>query len=300
MLDSKVIAQAQQHFVTLGIEPTIDRKRIIGAFRSQAKKCHPDLCRDAVEKERCHTKFIDLTTARDGILKLIAHPDFLATLAGDVKPAPVPASPSAGHPDSRESDYEEEWKVFVDDANAYFRLITSTHATFVFMIHAACLGVGIGVTLGLLAVLELAFVATVIILLVAALSASVAIPAGGWYLGIKLVIATPGWTRGLTRSIRRRFETTATSTLRVVAKTGFPTRAFWASFVAALTAAIGGAAALFACGQNGLGWTVVVVACIMTVAMLQVHESISERLRRMDEAFSKIRGTRSYALMVLA
>ena len=300
MLHSDQVAQARQHFVTLGIDPTIDREKIIRAFRSQAKKCHPDLFKDAAEKDRCHTKFIDLTTARDGILELIAHPDLLSTLAKGVEPAPAPASPSAIPPEGRGSDYEEEWRVFVDDANAYFRLITSTHATFVFMIHAVCLGVGIGVTLGLLAVLEVAFVATSATLLVAALSASIAIPAAGWYLGIKLLIATPGWTRSLTRSIRRRFDATAESTLRVVAKTGFPSRAFWSSFVVALAAAIGGATGLFVYGQNAIGWTVVVVAGIMTIAMLQVHESIRGRLRRMDDAFSKIRSTRSYALMVLA
>lgn len=198
------------------------------------------------------------------------------------------------------SHYEDEWSVFVDDANAYFRLITSTHATLAFMIHAALLGVGIGATLGILAVLEMAFVATIVTLLVAALSASIAIPAAGWYLGIKLVLATPGWTKTLTWSIRRRFQTTASSTLRVVARTGFPTRAFWASFAAALTASIGGAVALFGFGQNGLGWTVVLVACIMTVAMWHVHGSIREKLRRMDEAFARIRSTRSYALMVSA
>jgi hypothetical protein len=308
MLTMQAIERARGAFDTLGIAPTVDHARIVQAFRTQAKLCHPDRFQDPSQKARCHDQFVVLTAARDLVLELIAHPNLIDVLAGHQPPDPEPTAEGAKAPStpddstgSREGTaYEHEWRAFVDDENAYFRLMTSTRATALFVVHAGALGLGIGMALALQAVLFLAFLSISVTLLVAAISSSVAIPGPGWLIGIKLLIAIPGWLSSLSKSVRERLAHAADRTLRVVARTGFPTRAFWLSLLAAVTLAASVTAWLYATHRDLLGGASFATTATMTIAMLMVYDRIHTRLANMDAAFDSIRNTRSYALMVRA
>ena len=300
MLSHQDIQEVRRSFAILGIDPTIDRAKVVQAFRNQAKNCHPDRFLDPKEKARCHHKFIELSSARDHVLEVIVYPELMDILAGRREPEPMSDTSDGENPSGGRSGtaYDAEWTAFVKDEHAYFGLLTSTRATLLFTLHASSLGLSVGAALGLQGVLLLTFLVTLATLLVAALSSSVALPVLGWAIGIKLLISIPEWKRSLAKSIKTRFKRASEKTVRLVARTGFPSRAFWISLLAASLACILGASALFSFGHEVMGWACVLVLITMIPSMLMVYESIEKQLEEMDAAFDKIRKSSSYALIV--
>ena len=321
MPSSAEIREVKSAFRLLGIEPTVDRNKVKQAFKESAMEWHPDRFQDESDKKRAHHEFIQLTEARDCIFRAIEDSKLLSHLSSktsgpvsEQKNSKSSSNYQRGYKRNSDSSsssqksktetkekktaYEEEWKVFVEDENAYFDLMSSTSVTFKMILQT--FGVSLSVSVGMTAMVALVIImASVVGLGVAAVtSAAITIPILGWFALAGIL----GWAFEKAGEVKdwigKLIDDSAEKMLACVSRTGYPTRGFRIATFCSLGITLASNVLIFATGSNTLGTILLLLLLIMGGSLLAVNERIAQRLRRMDEAFADIRATESYALVV--
>lgn len=321
MLSPAEVTEIKSAFKLLGIEPTADRNAVKQAFRKAVKKWHPDRFQSEADKKRAHYEFIQLTKSRDCIFRAIEDPDLLSHLSSNAvkfnlnqENSQSSSEHQQGYKSSsdfssysqkskteakeRKTAYEEEWKVFVEDENAYFDLMSSASATFgmLFQTFVVSLSVSVGMTAMVALVI---LMASVVGLGVAAVtSAAVTIPVLGWFALAGIL----GWAFEKVGEVKdwigRLIDDSAEKMLACVSRTGYPTRGSRIAIACSLGITLASDILIFAAGYRMFGTILLLLLLIMGGSLLAVNGRIAQRLRQMDEAFADIRATESYALVV--
>lgn len=322
MFSPSEIDEIKSAFQLLGIKPTIDRGAIKTAYRKAAMRWHPDRFQSKTEKDRAHHEFVARAKARDTVLEAIAEPRLLDYLSKRTKSTGSPSS-SFAYSESRPKDpprktepkrrkthaketnsktrktaYEAEWKVFVEDENAYFDLMSSTSATLGVLFQTFAVSMSVSIAMGAMVALVIVIAAVLGLGIVAALSASVAIPILGWF-ALFFILGWAGEKFGeVAKWLGQTIDISAEKMLACVSRTGYPTRGFWVATGCAVGITLLVVIALVSFDFNGLAITLSLFLLIMTGSLIAVNDKIQQRLRHMDEAFSDIRATTSYALVL--
>lgn len=316
-------AEIKSAFSLLEIEPTTSPAAIKAAYRKAAMRWHPDKFQSDAEKQQAHRQFIRRAEARDLIFEALGHPDLLSYLAGRTQyaapPPPEPEAqstgsyspPRAARPsppkenrqsatagENRRTAYETEWKVFVEDKNAYFDVMVSASAAAEVLGQTFLVSTSVSLAVGGMVAIILLLTAMAGTAISAILLGSVAIPIYGW-IGMAVLFNWSIETLGKIRVIiSKQVDAAAVKMLACVSRTGYPTRGFWVATAASVTLTSLIDLWLFNTGHGFLGFLVFVMVVVMFVSLVIVHGKIGQKLREMDAAFDKIRSTTSYALVL--
>lgn len=101
----------------------------------------------------------------------------------------------------------------------------------------------------------------------AGISSSFALPVAGWLFGLKILGLTLGWIRSLRQKMSAASRETAQNFLRLVAKTGFPSKAFWAASVLNVTVSFGAGAFAFVTGLSALSGLLLVWLLVTVLSL---------------------------------
>ena len=298
-------------FRTLGIPPTADGNAIRKAFRTAAMKFHPDRVQGDDAKASAQAEFNRLARARDLVLEafqagllddVLRHGTGRAASGGTATPrTPTPSATrarAATPPERPAEAYEDEWKVFVADENAYFRLFDSASATLAVLAMTFMVTMWVSLYLSVLAVLFLLIMLVGGVLLLAVLSASIALPVLGWIFGIGVLMHLGAGVIKLGNAVEKAVDDAASNMLRTVARTGYPTANFYMAIGASMALLVGAIPVASRLGAGVLTWPVVVLGLVMGGSMSLIWSKIGAKLAELDAAFARIRNTVSYALVV--
>lgn len=327
-------------FARLGIKPTVDGAAVKRAFRAAASQEHPDCFQSEADKRRAHVRFIELAEARDVAMTFSAHgvlTDILqsqpaATASNAYRREAASGEPvweqasNADHTDGwdqgddfwpKQSDtaYEEEWRVFVADENAYFRFWDSTSATLAVLVQSVSVSLFVSFLFGVIAFLGIPLIIVAIVLFVAFASASVAIPIVGWIVGLVVLGMLASAVGGLWEQLQTGIDSAALRMLQTVARTGYPSRAFafscavslscaaaLAIYLWSLTGTMGSLDLLFGLWRPDAAGLIAINASAlfitMAVSLAVVWNRVGHHMASLDEAFAKIRNSASYGLVL--
>lgn len=320
MLSASEIKSA---FSLLEIEPTTNPTAIKAAYRKAAMQWHPDKFQSDAEKQQAHRQFIRRAEARDLIFEALGHPDLLAYLSGRPQYAPPPfsepeahssgayerpratrpsasreAEPTASPQEKRNTAYETEWQVFVEDKNAYFDVMTSASAAAEVLGQTFLVSTSVSLAMGGMVAIIFMLTAMAGTAIAAILLGSVAIPFYGW-IGMAVIFNWSVETLGKIKVvISSQIDAAAVKMMGCVSRTGYPTRGFWMATAASVSLTSLVDLWLFNTGHGFLGFLVFVMVFVMFGSLVAVHAKIGQKLKEMDSAFDKIRATSSYALVI--
>ncbi len=155
-------------FETLCITPTINKAKIISAYRLKALKLHPDKFQNEKDKSKAHEDFIQLAIARDNLIEILSNPNFVKWIKSEFinnsqfqKEKSYSKNSSFNNKNTNETikskktskndmtdkirkDYEKEWEEFIKNEKSYLSFF-KTSSNIMFEIFLMLIG---GVILG--------------------------------------------------------------------------------------------------------------------------------------------------------
>ncbi|MDI6740161.1 MAG: J domain-containing protein [Candidatus Edwardsbacteria bacterium] len=264
-------------FDVLAIPPTLNRNNILWAFREKAKILHPDSTTDPKQKEILHNEFINLIDARDICLEASMIYNLLQQLSSPGQSSVREAPAQTIHTEeTHKQRHEEEWAQFVNDKNAYFKIIDASYnfvSSFLSLIgfsiaFSFSLSIGIifaGIVIGICS------------------TAVVGLPVIGWIIGILIFGGAIG-------KIIEVYEKTKSYILKTLPSTGYPLSAFVYGWIG-ITIFI-----LIVAGFNNY---LLLLLIPVSIGHSILWFGVSNDLRRIEEGLDKIRSAISTELIVV-